>query len=116
MLNGVRRDYGHKMRETYPSVGCCVARNGRYMELCLVADGVVALDGAAATTTHALYDYHRDVFFYVELRLTGHRERTHTGGVFGKKALMRFTGADDSGEWLDVVVINASALAETVAA
>lgn len=72
-----------------------------------VADETIAWDGAAPTTTGAVYIAQQDVFCYVEIRETGRGERTHAGGVFGMKALMRFTGADDSGEWLNAVVISA---------
>ena len=116
-LDDRRGSYGHSMRGTYPSVGARVVwENGsRAMSLCLIADGVTAWDGADAATTHALYDDRRDAFVYVELAITGRGARTHTGGVYGTKARMRFTGADDAGEWTDVVVVNADAIAETVA-
>lgn len=64
----------------------------------------IAWDGAAPETNAALYLDHRDVFVYVELRITGRSEMRHTGGIWGTKARVRFTGPDDTGEWLDAIV------------
>ena len=64
----------------------------------------IAWDGAASTTTGAVFVEQRGIFCYVEIRETGRSERMHTGGVFGLKGMMRFTGADDSGKWIDVVL------------
>lgn len=78
----------------------------RFYDVCAATEEAIAWDGAAKETTNVLYHSGRDMYLYVELRETGRRERTQIGGVFGMKGRMRFTGADDSGEWLDVVIVS----------
>lgn len=67
----------------------------------------VRWDGAASETTGAVHIEAHDVYAYVELRVTGRAPRTLDGGIFGTKARARFTGQDDSGEWLDAIVYKA---------
>ena len=101
--------YGKRMADTFVPAGQRVvwAIGRRSANLCLVTPEAAEVDGAAATTTHALYVQKRDAFVYVELAITEERPRLHViaHGMMGR---MRFTGADDSGEWLDVVVQSAA--------
>lgn len=76
--------------------------------ICTVGADTIAWDGASAETTNALYHDHHDRFSYVEIRETGRSERTQMGGVYGMKVRVRWTGADDSGEWFDAVMVSAS--------
>ncbi len=70
----------------------------------LVAESTKSWDGAAPTTNAAVYLDNHGVYAYVELKLTGRAPKTHTHGLFGTKAMMRFTGENASGEWFDAVV------------
>lgn len=84
-----------------------VWRNGTtryYADVCGVTDAAKQWDGAAVETNGALYLERHDVYAYVELNVTGHRGRRHTGGLWGMKARVRFTGPEDTGEWFDAVV------------
>lgn len=99
------------MGDTYKPTGARVVWGSRFADVCSTTPDAIAHDGAAAETTNVVYIDHRDIFCYVELRITGRSERTHTGGVFGVNGRMRFTGADDSGEWIDVVIVNAATVA-----
>ena len=112
-INELRGPYGTRMSDTYRHIPARVVMdNGaRGFDLCAVTADTLAWDGAAEGTTHAVYSYRTDAFSYVELRITGRSARTHTGGAYGTKGRMRFTGADDSGEWLDVVIGSAETLA-----
>lgn len=76
-------------------------------EICTVGADAIAWDGASVETTNALYHEYHDRFSYVEIRETGRSERTQMGGVFGLKVRIRWTGADDSGEWFDAVMVSA---------
>lgn len=97
------------MHEIFKADGRRVVVDGRRAyDLCAVIEDAIAWDGAAKETTNTLYHSGRDMYSYVELRETGHRERIHAGGAFGMKGRMRFTGADDSGEWIDVVIVSAA--------
>ena len=77
----------------------------------------VRWDGADKATTHKILLQHlsesigHDIYAYVEAQVTGRKERTQrvpyrdgtTYEVYGIRGRIRFTGADDSGEWIPVV-------------
>ena len=92
------------MSETFKATGRRVAWSNTAGDMYAASAEAVAWDGAASTTTGAVYIQHRDMFCYVEIRETGRSERFHSKLGYGMKGLMRFTGADDSGEWVDVVL------------
>ena len=79
--------------------------------ICTVGADPLAWDGASVETTNALYHDHHDRFSYVEIRETGRGARTHAGGIYGLKVRVRWTGAEDSGEWFDAVMVGASTVA-----
>jgi hypothetical protein len=79
--------------------------------ICTVGADTIAWDGASVETTNALYHDHHDRFSYVEIRETGRSERTHAGGIYGLKVRVRWTGAEDSGEWFDAVMVSAETIA-----
>ena len=83
----------------------------RFADICTVGADTIAWDGATNATTNALYHDYHDRYSYVEIRVTGRDERTHTGGVYGMKVRVRWTGADDSGEWHDAVMVSAATIA-----
>ena len=82
----------------------------RFADIFTASPETIAWDGASVETTNALYHDYHDRFSYVEIRETGRSERTHAGGIYGLKVRVRWTGADDSGEWFDAVMVSAAAV------
>jgi len=88
----------------FAPTGLALVMNKKRFPIYLSTDAAKAWDGAAEGTNAGLYSDRHDVFMWAEVKLTGRSERTHTGGVWGTKAKVRFTGPDDAGEWHDAVV------------
>lgn len=72
-------------------------------EIALPSADAVAWDCPAAST-NAVISSVFGVWCYCEIKLTGRKERKHTGGITGYKARIRFTDADDTGDWHDAVM------------
>jgi hypothetical protein len=87
--------------------GARVVFGNRFADIGAASAEEITWNGAAAETTNTATVSNGRVC-YVEIRATGRGERVHTGGVFGLKGMMRFTGSDDSGEWIDVVILAAT--------
>ena len=101
------------MSETFKATGARVVWGMRFADVCEVTAEAVANDGASSVATNTIYIEQKDVFCYVELRMTGRTERMHANGVYGTKGRMRFVGSDDSHEWLDVVVVSATSVVQS---
>lgn len=80
------------------------SKSRKHARLFLADATAVAWDGAKAETNGALFLEGPGSFAYVEVKLTGRAPRSHGWGLYGTKARVRFTSADDSGEWFDAVV------------
>jgi hypothetical protein len=72
------------------------------------AADALAWDRPLASTNRATYSEVGECFCYCEVKVTGRVLRTFTGGYFGLKCRVRFTGAEllpeDQG-WIDAVLI-----------
>jgi hypothetical protein len=79
---------------------------GRKVAKVFLADArAVAWDGAAPETNGAVFLPGAETYAYVELKITGRAARDHGPFGHGTKARIRFTGVEDTGEWIEAVVL-----------